>query len=941
LLKYILSFFTMSYVLPTIDESVLSKLPFGVYILNQEGSIEYANEEMAKISGVNSAREMIGHKVLKNINYKKYGLLEYIEKGLKGQAFRIENIRYVSCLGKKDSYRRYHGIPIKNDQGRVEKLICIIEDVSFQTKQASDLKLSKKKYELITKYTKDLVYTLDIKEDLPFTFVSPSLGDFYGCKPSALIGKSSISRIHPDDIKKLKPKINFYTKISRIKLAKMLSQGVTETLIYRVKHKSGEWRYLESKLNFIENGIAGISRDITKTKEAREIIEANEKKFRAIFNNAATFIVVADQEGQIIDCNLRTKNEIKNGQQLIGNSFLAMVDQKYKQQTNELFLQTLRGGSNLYLESKLINKDNKTFYVSVYSNLIDAGNFKGVFFIIIDNDKKIKTEMALKESEAKIKTAMDTIPHAVLVLENWKITFANKAVFDVFGYTMEEIIGEKTNILYRNKDEYKEIVENFFTQLKNKSRHSEEFICCRKNNVEFIARVTANRFANESSEKKIMVMYEDISEQKHYEKKVIESEQRFRAIFEEASEAIFIKNNNFQYTHINSKTEKYLNLPSSQIIGKSDREFLKEEEATEIESIDKRVLQGEIVRIEKISRHKNKNTYYQITKVPIRDKQGKIIGLCGFVHDVSDYKIVQKNYQEEKELLEKYINIVPVILLVLDTKANIKVLNQAGQKALQIEKDNIHGLNWIESFIPEEEKEKISTVFKKIVNREENVNQFENHILTQKGAKRLISWHNSVIQDNQGNVVGVLSAGDDITETKQMQQKILSSAREWSDTFDSMADGISIHDKDFTIIGANQTFCDLLGISKDKILGEKCFKIIHQASNPIKACPMKLALNTKKRETTEYYDKGLHKWLSVTATPMFDKSGQVEKIIHVLRDITKDKETAKEILKRNQELEKFNKLMVGRELKMVELKKRLKELDPSFKTKDIDLNKIL
>jgi PAS domain S-box-containing protein len=123
-----------NFILPAMSEEALDNLPFGIYIISQEGIIEFFNTKMTEISGVEDAGVIEGQNVFDIPNYKQYGLLKYIRQGLGGKPFKIEGIKYVSFVGKKESYRSYYGIPVKDEKGRVQKLLCICEDVTRQKK---------------------------------------------------------------------------------------------------------------------------------------------------------------------------------------------------------------------------------------------------------------------------------------------------------------------------------------------------------------------------------------------------------------------------------------------------------------------------------------------------------------------------------------------------------------------------------------------------------------------------------------------------------------------------------------------------------------------------------------------------------------------------------------------------------------------------------------
>lgn len=118
--------------LVSLSREALDNLPFGAYVIDKEGNILFFNKEMVKISGVKDAAGVEGQNVFEVPSYKKYGLLSFIERGLKGDSFCLKGIQYVSHVGKKESFRDYYGIPIKDGKGNVEKLLCIVEDTTLR-----------------------------------------------------------------------------------------------------------------------------------------------------------------------------------------------------------------------------------------------------------------------------------------------------------------------------------------------------------------------------------------------------------------------------------------------------------------------------------------------------------------------------------------------------------------------------------------------------------------------------------------------------------------------------------------------------------------------------------------------------------------------------------------------------------------------------------------
>lgn len=109
---------------------------------------------------------------------------------------------------------------------------------------------------------------------------------------------------------------------------------------------------------------------------------------------------------------------------------------------------------------------------------------------------------------------------------------------------------------------------------------------------------------------------------------------------------------------------------------------------------------------------------------------------------------------------------------------------------------------------------------------------------------------------------------------------------EWENTFNSLSEFISIHDRDFRIIKANRSLCDLFGKTERELRGKYCYEIFHNASAPIPDCPHTKAMETQDSISTEIYDNALGIPLHITCSPFVNEKGAFLGSIHVARPIT-------------------------------------------------------
>ncbi len=436
-----------------------------------------------------------------------------------------------------------------------------------------------------------------------------------------------------------------------------------------------------------------------------------------------------------------------------------------------------------------------------------------------------------------------------------------------------------------------------------------------------IVEVHAHPIKNKKNKLTHLIEYSvDITENKKSKELLAENEEMLRAIVESINDVIFIKNRDLKYTHINSVAEKYFNDTKSNVIGKSDEQIFDKGESERIKKIDKRILKGEVVKEEIMKKIRGENKMYLRTKSPLFNNSGEIVGICGVAHDVTESRRRELELSKKNKINQDILENSPLGMFVINSDGKATFVNK---KMLDISGTSLAQFTSVNFF-----KHKI---YKSVGIQSKIRNCFKGKRFELKNMK-----YTSMIgkKTTVRNFIGfpidekeetkVLMIVEDITELKEKEARLERSALVWSETFDSMSIGISIHSAEHKIINANKSLASLLDIKKDDLIGKKCYEIFHRLSGPIVDCPLERTLQSKKKESLEYFEEQLGRWLLVTTTPVFNEMGKIEKVIHVVDDITEKKKGEEDLKKRNEELEKFNSIAVNRELKMIELKKQIK-----------------
>jgi len=134
----------------------------------------------------------------------------------------------------------------------------------------------------------------------------------------------------------------------------------------------------------------------------------------------------------------------------------------------------------------------------------------------------------LQELAALESSILDAIPQAIVGLHNRRIIFANNAVKDTFGWNRAELVGQSVTVFYRNQKESSEIARYFYTTLKRQRTFVVEFPCRRKDGADILCRMRAARIGDRLIEGRIVITYEDITEQKRAAQELERSHEQLR-----------------------------------------------------------------------------------------------------------------------------------------------------------------------------------------------------------------------------------------------------------------------------------------------------------------------------------------------------------------------------------------------------------------------------
>ncbi|WP_181079318.1 PAS domain-containing protein [Methanohalophilus euhalobius] len=305
----------------------------------------------------------------------------------------------------------------------------------------------------------------------------------------------------------------------------------------------------------------------------------------------------------------------------------------------------------------------------------------------------------------------------------------------------------------------------------------------------------------------------------------------FEDMIQQSTDAIIYTNPDFTINFVNRTAEEMFGWTLPEIKGKTITIFHEQElTSQQKKEMFSNLYSGKPHDIEDASKRKDGSTFCcQIKISPLFTEKSRIYGYLGTIRDITEEKQNEDNLVKEIDLLTSLIGTARVIVAVLDRQGKIVYYNPHMEKLSGYKLKEVKGEDWISRFIPEKEKERTRSVFKKAIAghpTEGNINP----IVTRKGNEVTVEWYDTALKDDEGEVTGLLAIGNDITQRVEAEEKLKT-------IYENMPGGILMIGQDYIIKDVNYRTCEITGYKREELVGQLC-DIVCPKGSASKKCPI-------------------------------------------------------------------------------------------------------
>lgn len=361
---------------------------------------------------------------------------------------------------------------VRFDNGLPDYFVTLIQDVTERKRADEALRASERRYRTLFNLVPVAVYACDAKGVIQQ--FNRRAAELWGGEPGQNGTRKKIcgsyKLFYPDG--KLMPRAK--SPMARVLRGEQLEAGDREIVVER---KDGTRRNVIAQPQALTGehgqiiGAINCLYDITERKRDEEALRESEEQSRAMLNQTTVGIARSDLKGRLLFTNRKLDEMLGYKEtELIGKSIHEITHQEDLKKSAELFRRLAQKGEPFEVEKRYLRKDGSTVWgtVSAAPILDAAGKPRSAVAAILDISERKRAEEelllaheALRESEERFRLLVDGArDYAMFVLErNNRISFWSTGAERVFGWSAEEAIGRRADIIFTEEDRTAEVAK--------------------------------------------------------------------------------------------------------------------------------------------------------------------------------------------------------------------------------------------------------------------------------------------------------------------------------------------------------------------------------------------------------------------------------------------------------------------------------------------------
>jgi PAS domain S-box-containing protein len=861
--------------------ALFDNVPVGLYRSTRDGQILDVNPALVDILGA-ADREAV----------KKFNAVDFYADAEERMHMQALGEQQDTVRGFEVQFRRLDGQviwvrdsfqAIRDENGQVQSFEGTIEDITQRKKAELALREREKRYRALLEHSNDAVFIISL--DLVHLEVNQRAADLLGYTVDEMVGVpvSEVVAKHeyPDSIRVQKAllageEVPIYERTFRRKDGVEFPMEVTAALVTDV---DGNALHIQS-----------IARDITARKIAEEELRESEERFRSVVETSYSGVLIVDEQYRLVYVNDELCRMLGySRKEILGHDFREFLDEESKILVGDRYVRRQRGEDvpSRY-EFNIVRKDKqkRLVEISVTTITTSAGEIRTVAQLLDITERK-QAEEALRESETKYRTLIETSPDAITVTDlEGKVVFANQQAFRLYGATREsELIGKSAFEMIAPAH-VPQAIANMQKTLETGKSGRLEYDLLRTDGSSYPAELVASPLVDADGKPQGFIgIIRDSSERK-------EAEARYRSLFDSVPVGLFRTTPDSTILDVNPSLVRML--------GFKDREALLRRKASsfyldpsERKKWETRVAKEDVVTgVEaQFRRLDAKVIWVELTARAIRDAKGSLSHYEGTLEDITERKQAEAELRESEA---KYRTLVEqslqAIVIFQGDPVHLVFVNQAfaDMTGYSVEELLTLSAKKVRELVHPADQEFVWSRTADRLAGKAVPHRYEFRLMRKDRSIRWVEQFSRLIEYK--GEPAIQSAGVDVTERKQAEAALAESEEKFRALVEQMSDWVWTLDTKGCITYSNHAVEDILGYSAGQVLGRTPCEFL-RSEDEERARQLFADLVKGKRPIRTLVIRFEHRdgstvVLEARGRPMLDRNGDLVGFRGICRDIT-------------------------------------------------------
>jgi len=719
--------------------------------------------------------------------------------------------------------------------------------------------------------------------------ISKSVERTLGFPVEDYVGHSGVNRIHQDDRQLA---LDAWDKVHADPTAEARYE-------IRVAHADGNWRWVEViTRNLLAdpsvNAIVTNYRDVTDRKLAEQALQASEERFRAIVQHTTDVVLMMSDDLTVTYASPSLSAlSGRPDHEIIGTNSMDLVHPDDHEAVAVAYLPVFaRQGATAKAQFRTQSADGEWRWVEATCiNLLETPHVHAIVSNVRDITDQQRAAEALQRSEERFRAVVQNSADGVIVIDSsYVITYASPAIERIFGRQVDEVVGSSGIEFVHPHD--RRLVSDALVEAAKEPGAAVQIelrIASVREDWRWVEAAAVNLIDNDAVNG-LVVHIHDITERKAAQDALIASEERYRALLENSTDAVVVVDQNAVVRYASPAVAHLFGRPAEELVGAMARHFVHPDDLPVVieQTAEVYTTPGASTTLFiRVTNAQDEMRWVEISYLNLTQNPS-VEGIVIHIRDVTDTREARDALEANERQMRALVQYSDNIVQILDASANIVWVSPACEWVLGYSTADLTGRNAREVVHPED-VEDLRESFLTVLSGKLG--------MSAKGRARVRAkdrswkWLECVFTNRLDDpaVEGIIGNFRDITSQMHAEQSLRESERLFRSLAQSSPTGIYQQNSKNECIYVNERWVEITGLSAEDAMGQGWRRIMHPDDRDRFKIGNDVTPVNDQPLFTEFRivrPNGDVRWVALRTQPMISEQGELEGSVGAISDIT-------------------------------------------------------